>query len=70
MIMSLKAFHVFFITVATLITAAFGLWAVWQAVVEGGVAAFVLAAVAVLTAVALPIYGVWFLKKTKAVSFL
>jgi len=68
--MSLKAFHVFFITVATLITAAFGLWAVRQAVVEGGMAEVALAAVAVLTAVALPIYGAWFLKKTKEVSFL
>lgn len=68
--MSLKAFHVFFITLATLITAAFALWAARQAMVEGGAAAVVLAVSAVLTAVALPIYGAWFLKKTKEVSFL
>lgn len=68
--MSLKAFHVFFISLATLITAAFAFWAGRQAVVEGGAAAVILAIFAVLTAVALPIYGAWFLKKTKEVSFL
>ena len=68
--MSLKAFHVFFITLATLISAAFALWAVRQAMVVGGTAAVVMALCAVSTAVALPVYGVWFLKKTKEVGFI
>lgn len=64
--MSLKAFHVVFIAFATLISAAFGLWALGHP--GGGV--LWLGLISLALAVALPIYGVWFLRKMKKVSFL
>ena len=64
--MSLKAFHVFFITFATLITAGFGLWALGPANTSGVWLGWLSLAVAV----GLPIYGRWFLVKTREVSFL
>jgi len=67
--MSLKAFHLFFVVVVTLISLGVGAWGVRVQQLDGqgwplqlGIAAFALAAV---TAV----YGVWFLKKLKNVSY-
>jgi len=67
--MSLKAFHLVFVVVVTLISLGVGAWGVRVQQLDGqgwplqlGIAAFVLAAV---TAV----YGVWFLKKLKNVSY-
>lgn len=68
--MSLKAFHVVFVSLALLLAAFVGWWAVgrWHAGDGGGWLA--MAAGCVLAMVALAVYGVWFLKKTKGVSFL
>jgi hypothetical protein len=59
--MSLKAFHIAFITLATLLALGLAVWAVGNGFpgLAGG---------AVVAAIALVVYGVWFLKKMKGVS--
>ncbi|MBZ0111229.1 MAG: hypothetical protein K8J08_02080 [Thermoanaerobaculia bacterium] len=65
--MSLKAFHVLFVTASTLLAAGVAFWAFQQAPGEGmGWLGFG----SVGAAIALPVYGVWFLRKTREVSFL
>ena len=61
--MSLKAVHIFFITVATLFCIGFGVLALRQDLTLLGVLGFV-------GAVALLVYGSWFLKKMKGVSLI
>ena len=67
--MSLKAVHVFFITIATLTAVGFGLWLVRSYLVAGSGLHLALGIVAFLGAVALPVYGSWFLKKMKKVGY-
>lgn len=67
--MSLKAVHVFFVTVATLIAAFFGVWSIRQYSATGGTGDLLLAVVAAAATLSLPIYGVWFLKKMKKVGY-
>ncbi len=67
--MSLKAVHIFFIVVATAIAVGFGVWSVQQVQASGNTGDWVLAILAILMAGALPIYGVWFLKKMKKVGY-
>ena len=64
--MSLKAFHVVFITAATALAAGVAVWAFSQ----GQDSQTWLGMGATLTAAALPVYGWWFLNKMKDVSFL
>ncbi len=69
--MSLKAFHLIFVTATTLFSLFFGLWSLKQYRNVDPSAlnlTFVFLAVAML--IALPIYGYYFLKKLKDVSFL
>ncbi len=68
--MSLKAFHIFFILVSTLLALAFGFWAVvdFDRSASGvnlalGVGSFIASGVLV-------IYGIWFLRKLKNVGYL
>ncbi|MCG3127899.1 MAG: hypothetical protein CHACPFDD_02772 [Phycisphaerae bacterium] len=68
--MSLKAFHVIFLTVATLFCFGFGAWGVAFHASAGGTPVLLVALVSLLAGVALPIYGVWFLRKLKHVSYL
>lgn len=65
--MSLKAFHIFFVVVSTLTALGFGVWALGQPADAGY---RVLGILALLVGIALPVYGWWFLKKTKGVSYL
>lgn len=68
--MSLKGFHVLFVSLSTLLALAFGGWSLrlWS---EGGGGLYLaLALAAALAAGALVAYGVWFLRKTKGVSWL
>ncbi len=67
--MSLKAVHIFFITVATLIAAGFGLWSIRQYLATGSGGDLLLTILAVSAAISLPVYGVWFLKKMKKVGY-
>ncbi len=67
--MSLKAVHVFFVTIATLAAAGFGLWSIQQYSTTGAGGDLILTVLAVAAAIALPAYGVWFLKKMKKVGY-
>ena len=67
--MSLKAVHVFFVTVATLIAAFFGLWSAQQYNATGSGGDLLLLVLAAAAALSLPVYGVWFLKKMKRVGY-
>ena len=67
--MSLKAVHIFFITLATLTAAGFGLWLVRQYLATGSSPDLLMAILAILGAVVLPIYGSWFLKKMEKVGY-
>jgi hypothetical protein len=59
--MSLKAFHVIFIILATLLAAGCALWAyVNQAAAAFGI-------ISAIVAVTLVIYGIWFLKKSRKI---
>ena len=68
--MSLKAFHIFFIVLSTLLAVAVGVWAVddfgrsasWVHLALG-VGSFIASGVLVW-------YGVWFLRKLKHMSYL
>ena len=68
--MSLKAFHIFFIILSTLLAVSFGVWAVddfarsesWVHLALG-VGSFIAGGVLVW-------YGVWFLRKLRGVSYL
>ncbi len=69
--MSLKAFHIFFIVVATIVLAGFGLWTLRQlTTVGGGGLDWALALLSLIGAVGLLIYGRAFLVKMKDVSYL
>ena len=67
--MSLKAFHLAFIIAATLLAAGCGVWTLKQYLHTTGGEFLLLAVFSFLGAMALPIYGAWFLKKLKHVSF-
>lgn len=68
--MSLKAFHIFFVLVSTLLTLGFAAWSL-QGYASGGGAVLLLAAGASMIAcIGLIVYGIRFLKKLKNVSFI
>ena len=60
--MSLKTFHVVFVTLCIIFTVGFGIWEIRDHPVLG-VTSFVLSIVLIW-------YGVWFLRKLKGVSYL
>jgi hypothetical protein len=66
--MSLKAFHVVFITAAVALAVWLGVWALREgaATGSGGMTAF--GVVSLIVAVGLVAYEVWFLRKTRQVS--
>lgn len=68
--MSLKAFHVVFLVAAVLLAGwtAWWAWGRWAAGEGGGWLA--LAAASAAAIVALVVYGAWFLRKTRGVSYL
>lgn len=69
--MSLKTVHIFFIVASTLMAAFVGVWALrYSLYAEGGSGYLALGIGALIASLALPIYGTWFLKKTKDVSYL
>lgn len=68
--MSLKAFHILFVAICTLFCIGFGLWAVRDHSAGGPTSSLLLGIVSFGFAVALPWYGVWFLRKLRHVSFL
>ncbi len=68
--MSLKAFHIFFVTVSTLLCVGVGLWGVREYRNTGGDEMLWLGSASLLLGVVLVVYGFWFLRKLKHVSFL
>ena len=69
--MSLKAFHIFFVTSATMLAVGFGVWSLRNGRAANGTKMdFVWGIGSLIAAVALVIYGRYFLKKLKHVSYL
>lgn len=68
--MSLKFFHVLFVVLSTLLSVGFAVWSFGQAVAGAGGLYWVLGVLGLVVAVALVVYGRWFLKKMKDVSYL
>ena len=63
--MSLKAFHIIFITFSTLLAFGIGIWCLWVNQMGDTSAYTTGAIVSFLTAVALIVYGCWFWRKMK-----
>ena len=68
--MSLKAFHIFFITVSTLLCVVFGVWATRDFNHSGNWLHMALGVGSFLGSGVLVWYGVWFLRKLKGWSYL
>lgn len=68
--MSLKAFHIFFVAVSTLLCCGLGGFAVRDYAAQSAWPSLVFAILAFAAAAALLTYGGWFLRKLKHVSFL
>ena len=63
--MSLRGFHIVFITVATLLFLFMEVWGFAMAPDEVGATGTVLGVIGVLGLIALPVYGVYFYRKAK-----
>jgi hypothetical protein len=63
--MSLKGFHIVFITFSTLLALGCGAWCIWVDLVEGAPVYLAGAIGSFLAAIALIVYGVWFWRKMK-----
>jgi hypothetical protein len=63
--MTLKGFHILFITVSTLLALGVAAWCLWVNSVEGAPVFRMGAIGAFAAAVVLVIYGVWFYRKMK-----
>ncbi len=68
--MSLKAFHIVFMTASILIALVFGAWATQQYRQSGGLLMLATAAGSLAAAAAMFVYARWFLRKLKHVSYL
>tara|TARA_B110000116_G_scaffold259541_1_gene261734 strand:- start:504 stop:710 length:207 start_codon:yes stop_codon:yes gene_type:complete len=67
---SLKSFHIVFVTCAVLFSAGFGYWALQAFQMSGDGIMLTLSLTSFLATVALLVYGVWFLKKLRGWSYL
>ena len=63
--MSLKGFHIVFITASTLLALGVGAWCLWVNSVEGTPVFRIGAICSFVAAALLLIYGVWFYRKMK-----
>jgi hypothetical protein len=68
--MSLKAFHLVFITAATALAVGFGVWLLMAFFSEGGALNLISAILSFAVGVGLVVYERHFLKKTRNVSYL
>jgi ABC-type anion transport system duplicated permease subunit len=69
--MSLKAFHLVFVTISTVLSLGFGIWALAEHRRDGERTDMLLLGIGALaTCVALLVYGRWFLRKLKHLSYL
>jgi hypothetical protein len=63
--MSLKAFHIVFITFSTLLALATGVWCLWINLTVGAPIYAAGAVASFVVAIVLMVYGVWFYRKMK-----
>lgn len=68
--MSLKAFHIVFVVASVLLSAGVGVWAIAEFAQVGATWLIVLGVAALAFAVGMIVYGFWFLRKLKNVSYL
>jgi len=68
--MSLKAFHIVFISLSVITAAGFGFWLIGQYAAEGRIIFLISAITSFIVASGLIVYGIMFLRKLKHVSFL
>jgi len=68
--MSLKVFHVFFISMSALMCSGIGFWRASEFMASGGAANAGQATASLLAAVGLIVYGVQFLRKFKNLGYL
>lgn len=68
--MSLKAFHIVFVSATVLLALGIGVWGLNHYFQEGGNLNLALGAGSLVTAVLLGVYGRFFLKKLKNISYL
>jgi hypothetical protein len=68
--MSLKAFHVFFVSLSVLCALGFGAWSIGDYLRTGKGSVLLLGILGFAAAAALVWYGLWFLRKLKNVSYL
>ncbi|MEP6936803.1 MAG: hypothetical protein ABI871_01925 [Chthoniobacterales bacterium] len=68
--MSLKGFHILFITFSTLLALGCGAWCIWLDLVEGAPIYLGGAIGSFAAALALLIYGVWFYRKMKRLQII
>ncbi len=68
--MSLKAFHIVFVTIAALLCVGFGVWAIRNYQAHGDALSMAAGIGSLAVAVVLVVYGRWFLRKLKWVSLL
>ena len=66
--MSLKAFHVFFITAAVLLSFGFGTWGFFEHQRTGAPVTILYTALGFVCGGGLIAYGLWFLRKLKGVD--
>lgn len=68
--MSLKAFHIVFVTISTILAIGFGLWAIRNYNHNHEMLSLIFGSFSLIGAVVLVVYGRWFLRKLKGVSYL
>jgi hypothetical protein len=68
--MSLKAFHVVFVVLSTLLCAGFGVWEIRAYYQSSDKVELLLGVGSLLFGAAMVWYGLWFLRKLKGVSYL
>ncbi len=68
--MSLKAFHVVFVTLCAMLAVVMGTWALDQRSMGGGALYLTCAVASYLAAGGILAYGAWFRRKLKDVSYL
>lgn len=68
--MSLKAFHIVFVTVSIVLCLGFGIWGIREYRNVQDVSALVVGIGSLLGCVVLALYGRWFLRKLRGVSYL
>ena len=68
--MSLKSFHIVFVSISILLTVVFGIWGVRDYQATDDRTSLYLGLGSFLVTVVLAVYGVWFLKKLKGFSYI